>query len=421
MRPSSAWIRRNSLASALVAGLIAALSLPAIAPAAAATTPPVTTCASISAGATGAAVKTLQKTVGTTADGDFGPATKKAVKAWQKAHHVAVTGIVDAATWAALPAAVGEKACHQKVTGSGVPISCAALSSGASGLAVAVLEAAVGTSVDGKFGSATKTALENVQRTAKLHATGITNEHAWKALHLVGTPVCSTVHTVGPRPPADEKAQQKIRAKVATLAGRLVHAPGTTKNPVALQAYRFAKRQLGKPYVWGGIGPKGYDCSGLQMTSYLHAGLTIPRTAAQQYAGAGKTVPLNEAQRGDLLFYASDVTKPATVYHVVMYIGAGKIIDSPETGENVQVQSLWTTDLMPVAVRPVAGLTLPVKPGATGWTVTQLQQALNRHGASLAVDGGYGPSTESAVRKWQARHKVTANGVVRVTTWLTLG
>lgn len=409
------------MASGVVVSLCAALSLAATAPAAASTAPVVTTCAAIGPGATGPAVKTLQKTVGATADGDFGPATKKAVKAWQRSHSLPVTGVVDAATWAALPAAVGQQACGQKVRGTGVAVTCASLSSGATGLAVVVLQTALGAPVDGAFGAATQAAVKKVQQAAKLNVSGVTSAHTWKALQLWGTPVCSTIHTVGPQPPADEKAQQKVRAKVDQLAAELVKRPGTTKNRVALQAMAFAKRQIGKPYVWGGTGPKGYDCSGLQLTSYVHAGLTIPRTAAAQYAGAGPYVPLNQAKQGDLLFYASDVTKPATVHHVVMYAGGGQILHSPQTGENVQTQPLWTTDLLPLAVRPVAGLTLPVKPGATGWTVTQLQQDLNRHGAKLTVDGGYGPATETAVRGWQKTHKVTADGVVRVTTWLTLG
>jgi hypothetical protein len=157
------------------------------------------------------------------------------------------------------------------------------------------------------------------------------------------------------------------------------------------------------------------------MTAYLHAGITIPRVAAAQYSGSGPTVPLNEARQGDLLFYASDVTKPATIYHVVMYVGGGNVLDAPHTGAKVGVRPLWTTDLLPVAVRPVAGLVLPVRSGATGWTVSQLQQALNRHGAALTVDGGYGPATQAAVQTWQSRHQLKPTGVVRVSTWLTLG
>jgi peptidoglycan hydrolase-like protein with peptidoglycan-binding domain len=421
VRSCTAWLRRGRVASAVLVSLGAALSLPAIAHAASSTAPAVTTCAAIGSGSSGPAVKTLQRAVGTTVDGDFGPGTQRAVRAWQKAHSVRVTGVVDAATWAALPTGVGRQACGQKVHGTGVTVSCASLSSGATGLAVVVLQAAVGADVDGAFGAATVAAVKRAQRTAKLKVSGVTTMHTWKTLHLLGTPVCSTVHTVGPQPSADAKAQAKVRAEVDTRAAELVKRPGTTKNQVALQAMAFAKRQIGKPYVWGATGPKGYDCSGLQMTSYLHAGLTIPRVAAAQYAGAGEHVPLNRARQGDLLFYASDVTKPSTVYHVVMYVGGGQILDAPQTGEDVQIQPLWTTDLLPVAVRPVGGLTLPVKPGASGWTVTQLQQDLNRRGSSLTVDGGYGSATQTAVRAWQKKHKITANGVVRVTTWLTLG
>jgi hypothetical protein len=155
------------------------------------------------------------------------------------------------------------------------------------------------------------------------------------------------------------------------------------------------------------------------MTSYLHAGLSLPRVAANQYADGGPTVPLNEAQQGDLLFYASDVTKPSTIYHVVMYVGGGNILDAPHTGAKVGIQPLWTTDLLPLAVRPVAALTLPTKSGATGYTVQQLQQDLNRHGAKLTVDGGFGPATKSAVQAWQTKKALRANGVVDVKTWLT--
>jgi peptidoglycan hydrolase-like protein with peptidoglycan-binding domain len=422
VRARAGVMRRISVAAVMVASFGAALSQPASAQPSSTTAAPVTTCATLAPGATGPAVKTIQKAIGVSADGQFGPLTQKAVKKWQKANKVTVSGVIDAATWAAFPAAISEKACGQKVAGGGVTATCAALTSGATGIAVDVLQKALGLTVDGQFGPATLAAVKGVQATAKVRVSGITRPKTWKALHLIRTPACTRVTTTtGPPQPADEKAQQKIRAQVVTLAAELAAQPGTTKNKIALQAMAFAKKQIGKPYVWGGTGPKGYDCSGLQMTSYLHAGLNIPRVSAAQYAGAGTQVPLNEARQGDLLFYASDVTKPATVYHVVMYVGNGQILDSPQTGEDVQIQQMWTTDLLPIAIRPVAALTLPLKPGATGATVTQLQQDLNRHGAKLTVDGGYGPGTETAVKAWQARHKLTANGVVHVPTWLTLG
>jgi cell wall-associated NlpC family hydrolase len=396
------------------------LCQPALARSSSTTPPAVTTCATLSPGAVGPAVKTIQKALGATPDGDFGPATQKAVRTWQRTHAVPVTGIVDAATWTSLPITTRIPACGQKVSGPGVAITCAALSEGASGTAVGVLQTALGITVDGQFGADTTSAVKQLQTDNELKITGLTNIATWKVLHRWGTPICSTKNTVGPQESKDAKAQAKVRAQVQQLAAALVQKPGTTKNEVALQAMAFAKSQLGKPYVYGGVGPKGYDCSGLAMTSYQHAGITIPRVAATQYAGAGTPEPLDQAKQGDLLFFASDVTKPSTIYHVSMYVGGGNMIEAPHTGANVRIVPLWTTDLLPVVVRPVAGLTLPLKHGDSGWTVTQLQQALDRHGAALTVDGGYGPSTVEAVQAWQSAHQLHANGVVRLSTWLTL-
>jgi peptidoglycan hydrolase-like protein with peptidoglycan-binding domain len=132
-------------------------------------------------------------------------------------------------------------------------------------------------------------------------------------------------------------------------------------------------------------------------------------------------VSLDQAQRGDLLFYASDLTRPATIYHVVLYAGNGRVLDAPHTGATVGTRALWTTGLLPVAVRPAAQLTLPLGPGASGWSVAQLQQALNRHGASVSVDGGFGPQTAAAVRSWKAAHKWGTSARVGIRAWLSLG
>lgn len=418
MRLRTRWQRHASVAVSLAVTLGVGLGQPVAAHGASSSS--VTTCAVLSSGATGPAVTAIRAALGLKAGRVFGSGAAKALRTWQKAHSVPATGVVDAATWAALPASVGQAGCGARVRGTGVTLTCASLSSGSTGLAVAVLQRMVGTTVNGTYGGPTVDAVKNVQKAAKLPQTGTTSPATWKALTLFGTPECSTSASVAPRHISDAAAQAKVRKRVATLYADLLTHPGATTNPVALQAMAFAKRQIGKPYVWGATGPKGYDCSGLQMTSYRHAGLSIPRTSAEQYAGAGTYVPLNRARQGDLLFYASDVSKPSTVYHVAMYVGNGKLLDAPQTGEDVQISPMWTTDLLPVVVRPVAALKLPVKLGAKGWTVTQLQQALNRHGAGLGVDGGFGPSTDAAVRAWQTAHKLPANGVVDVTTWLSL-
>src|SRR3954469_15317207 len=75
----------------------------------------VTACAEVASGAHGSAVATLQRALGATADGDFGPMTRAAVQRWQQAHKVKATGVVDAATWRALPREAALAACAQPV------------------------------------------------------------------------------------------------------------------------------------------------------------------------------------------------------------------------------------------------------------------------------------------------------------------
>jgi cell wall-associated NlpC family hydrolase len=411
----SSWLRRGGTGLAIAVSALALTGLPAVASPTSST--PVTTCARIAQGSTGPAVKTIQQALGIAADGDFGPQTAATIKTWRHANGLRRgAGVVNAKMWAALPAAVSQKACGQAVIGSGVRLTCASLSRGDQGVAVAVLQRALGiTTPTGTFGRGTAKALIAAQTAAKLPATGTTTQKTWQALKLLGTPVCE------PKESADAKAQAKIRAQVAALVAELQDSPGTTKDKVAREAKHWGKSQIGKPYIFGGTGPKGYDCSGLVMRAFQHAGITIPRVAADQYAGGGTKVSLADAEAGDLLFFASDVSQPSTVYHVVMYLGHDRVLSAPFTGTDVQIQPLFTTNLLPLVVRPTAGLTLPLKLGATGWSVTQLQLALDRHGNNLTADGGFGPATKTAVKAWQAKKGLSPNGVVDLNTWLTLG
>ncbi len=73
--------------------------------------------------------------------------------------------------------------------------------------------------------------------------------------------------------------------------------------PRRLLAYRWAERQAGHPYVYGGTGP-GFDCSGLVMMAYRHAGIRLPRTTSQMLASS-KLVRVYHPRMGDLAFYGS--------------------------------------------------------------------------------------------------------------------
>jgi len=124
--------------------------------------------------------------------------------------------------------------------------------------------------------------------------------------------------------------------------------PPPAQTPAQI-AVAFAEAQVGKPYVWGGTGPDGYDCSGLTQASWEAAGVALPRTAAEQYY-AGVQVPVADAQPGDLLFYSSSAS-PAGIYHVGIDVGPGLILHAPSPGQSVQVDAIWP-GLFPWATRP---------------------------------------------------------------------
>ena len=93
--------------------------------------------------------------------------------------------------------------------------------------------------------------------------------------------------------------------------------------------YKVAKQNLGKPYVYGATGPSAFDCSGF--TSYVYkkaASVTLPRTAQAQY-NAGQKVSYKNLQKGDLVFFGWSA---ASISHVGLYIGNGKMIDAQNRG-----------------------------------------------------------------------------------------
>jgi cell wall-associated NlpC family hydrolase len=101
-------------------------------------------------------------------------------------------------------------------------------------------------------------------------------------------------------------------------------------------AVELAYKQLGKKYVWGAEGPNSFDCSGLTYYVYKNAlGKTIPRTSAAQ-SNYGQYVPKGELQSGDLVFSGSS----GKVSHVGIYIGNGKMIHAPQTGDVVKISEI---------------------------------------------------------------------------------
>jgi cell wall-associated NlpC family hydrolase len=148
---------------------------------------------------------------------------------------------------------------------------------------------------------------------------------------------------------ADERrrlaAQQAARQQAAARASRsrveTYNGPASGRAAIAVQE---AYRQLGKPYKWAAAGPDRFDCSGLTMWVWGKAGVSLPHQSRAQYAG-GRKVAKSDLQPGDLTFYGSPI------HHVGIYIGGGRMISAPQTGDVVKISNALRSDYVG-AVRP---------------------------------------------------------------------
>ncbi len=115
--------------------------------------------------------------------------------------------------------------------------------------------------------------------------------HHRKLLSLfVAAFVVALTFTAGPALAAPASSVQQ-----STAAARKV-------LPARLRAFYWARTQYGKAYEYGGTGPRGYDCSGLVMEAYRHAGIKLPRTTSGML-GSKLLVRVSRPQKGDLAFY----------------------------------------------------------------------------------------------------------------------
>ncbi len=132
-------------------------------------------------------------------------------------------------------------------------------------------------------------------------------------------------------------------------------------------AIAAAKSQQGLPYSWGGgnsTGPTygippdsdiyGFDCSGLTEYAYAQAGIRIGGTSREQYSRfRHQTVAAEDLQAGDLVFWG-ETSDYMSIYHVALYIGGGKVVQAPQSGEVVKVSTMWFGSDYYGAVRPAA-------------------------------------------------------------------
>ncbi|WP_328470059.1 C40 family peptidase [Actinoplanes sp. NBC_00393] len=109
--------------------------------------------------------------------------------------------------------------------------------------------------------------------------------------------------------------------------------PVTYTNDKGGRAAQKACDLIGKPYVFGSNGPNSYDCSGLTQEAWGSVGVHLEHYTKDQW---GSTSPVSRAELkpGDLVFYYSDL------HHVALYIGGGKVVHAPHTGDHVRMASI---------------------------------------------------------------------------------
>jgi cell wall-associated NlpC family hydrolase len=142
---------------------------------------------------------------------------------------------------------------------------------------------------------------------------------------------------------AREKAAREAAARQAAAAQRAAAQTPSGPSSAAEQALAFARAQIGKPYQWGATGPDSFDCSGLTMSAYASAGVSIPRTSGEQWNIGTHIGSMADLQPGDLVFFAYG-SDPSTIHHVGLYEGDGLMIEAPFTGASVRTASINRSD-----------------------------------------------------------------------------
>lgn len=148
----------------------------------------------------------------------------------------------------------------------------------------------------------------------------------------------TTVDTSGT---AEEKIERVIDRAMSQLGVQYAWGGGDQNGPT------LGIRDGGVADTYGDYAKIGFDCSGLTLYSFAAVGLDIGHYTGYQY-NQGRKVPISEIKRGDMLFWG-----PNAEYHVAIYLGDGKMIEAPQSGDVVKISDVRHSGMSPYAVRMI--------------------------------------------------------------------
>ena len=139
---------------------------------------------------------------------------------------------------------------------------------------------------------------------------------------------------------AGNKSTANLTVKVNSVSSGSGIGSSSRPNYYGTSVVGAAYSRLGCPYKWGAAGPNAFDCSGLVVWCYAKAGKSLPHSSGA-LASSGTRISISAAQPGDILW------RPG---HVGIYIGGGKYIHAPHSGDVVKISS--GANSFSYAVRP---------------------------------------------------------------------
>lgn len=161
--------------------------------------------------------------------------------------------------------------------------------------------------------------------------------HAHRGRHAA----CARFSAVGAAASPLRRALVRGAAGAALAGGLLVPSTVPASAAPVLNSSAVlasASEHLGTPYRFGGTTPAGFDCSGYTQHVYAENGIALPRTTGEQLASATR-IAKSDARPGDLVFFVNAQGRP---YHVGIYTGEGRMMDSPRSGKTVSERSIWS-------------------------------------------------------------------------------